>query len=456
MNELRPQKGPQWDFLSSSADIVIYGGAAGSGKTYALLLENARHSDNPDFGSVIFRRNSNQISTEGGLWDTALSLFAPMGVKSKMNPKYEIEFPSGARISFSHLQYDRDVHGWQGAQIPLICFDELTHFTRNQFFYMLSRNRSTCGVRPYIRATTNPDADSWVADFIQWWWNPETGYPIPERSGRVRWFVRVNDEIKWADSTEEITKLYGVPGEDAKSVSFIAASIYDNQALLKADPGYLANLKALSAVEKARLLEGNWKIRPAAGLYFKRSQINIIPELPKGEKIRWVRRWDLAATERTEANPSPDATAGVLMGKRPNGRYVVANVIEGCFNASDVRKLVRNTAEADKAQYKNMKVVIPQDPGQAGKSQAQDFIKLLSGFSISAERETGDKVTRAEPFSAQWQAGNVDLLAGEWNEKYLSQLEAFPSTAHDDMVDGSSGAFNELENGKNYNIGVFR
>jgi hypothetical protein len=75
------------------------------------------------------------------------------------------------------------VYDWQGAQIPLICFDELTHFRAHQFFYMVSRNRSTCGVRPYIRATCNPDADSWVANFLAWWIDPETGFPIPERAG---------------------------------------------------------------------------------------------------------------------------------------------------------------------------------------------------------------------------------------------------------------------------------
>ena len=85
----------------------------------------------------------------------------------------------GGKIKFAHLQFDNTVYDWQGAQITLIGFDELTHFTAHQFFYMVSRNRSTCGVRPYIRATCNPDADSWVADFLAWWINPETGLPIP-------------------------------------------------------------------------------------------------------------------------------------------------------------------------------------------------------------------------------------------------------------------------------------
>ena len=83
----------------------------------------------------------------------------------------------GGKIRFSHLQFETTVYDWQGAQITLICFDELTHFSAHQFFYMTSRNRSICGVRPYIRATCNPDADSWVADFLAWWIDPESGLP---------------------------------------------------------------------------------------------------------------------------------------------------------------------------------------------------------------------------------------------------------------------------------------
>ena len=158
---LKPQKGPQEDFLANKADIVIYGGAAGGGKTFGLLLEPLRHIDNKDFGVVIFRRVSTQINAEGGLWDTALQMYMPLGISYKTQP-YQITFPSGAKITFSHLQYEKDVYSYQGSQIPLICFDELTHFTETQFWYMLSRNRSMCGVKPYIRATCNPDADSWV------------------------------------------------------------------------------------------------------------------------------------------------------------------------------------------------------------------------------------------------------------------------------------------------------
>lgn len=270
---IKPQPGPQEKFLSTSADVCIYGGAAGGGKTYGLLMEAMRHKSDPNFGAVIFRRNYTQVTAQGGLWDSSRSLYRYIrGATPRKTPKLHWEFSSGARVNFAHLGSDDDCESWQGSQIAMVGFDELTHFTRYQFFYMLSRNRTDADVKPYVRATCNPDADSWVADFIAWWIDPDTGYPIPERSGKIRYMVRVNDEIIWGDTRQELVGK-GVEEGDIKSVTFIASTLQDNQILMKRDPGYLANLKALPLVERERLLYGNWKIKPAAGLFFKRSQI---------------------------------------------------------------------------------------------------------------------------------------------------------------------------------------
>jgi predicted phage terminase large subunit-like protein len=435
--EVRPQPGPQERFLSTSADIAIYGGAAGGGKTWALLLEPVRHIKNRAFGAVIFRRESTQITNEGGLWDEALNLYPLLGAVPRGGAKPQFTFPVGSRVSFSHLNLEASVLGWQGSQIPLIEFDELTHFTKSQFFYMLSRNRSTCGVRPYVRATCNPDADSWVAQFIAWWIDPETGLPIAERSGVVRWFVRVDDTLHWGDSPEELAAAHASKLEDAKSVTFIAASVHDNQALLRKDPGYLANLKALSRVERERLLGGNWKIRPAAGMYFLRQDIHTLEEKPQ-DVHRWVRAWDLAATEVTDSNSDPDWTAGVLIGKRPSGRVVICDVVRVRRRAGDIRSLVKRTAEQD---GKHVAIRIPQDPGQAGKDQVASYLTELSGWPVFTRNVTGDKVVRAEPFAAQWQAGNVEVVRAPWNEEFFGELEAFPEGGHDDQVDAAAEGF---------------
>ncbi len=158
---LRPQPGPQETWLSSGADIAIYGGSAGGGKSWALLFEPLRHVANPGFGAVIFRRTMPMITNEGGLWDESMGLY-PLAGATPMIGSHDWRFPSGANVGFRHLQHEVTKLDWQGAQVALIGFDELTHFTESQFFYMFSRNRSMCGVRPYIRATTNPDAASWV------------------------------------------------------------------------------------------------------------------------------------------------------------------------------------------------------------------------------------------------------------------------------------------------------
>ena len=321
--------------------------------------------------------------------------------------------------------------------------------------YMLSRNRSTCGVVPFVRATCNPDAESWVADFISWWLDADTGYPIPERSGIIRWFIRRDDRIFWADTKEELWERFNLSTEEEKdepkSATFIMSSLMDNKELLKINPGYLSNLKALPLVERERLLLGNWKIKPAAGLYFKRTQIgDILSDYPR-DVTSWVRCWDLAATEKTDSG-DPAYTAGVLMGKRKNGRYVVADVINRQMSASDVRKTIKHTAQADMAEYKRVKIRLPKDPGQAGKEQAESYIKFLAGFNVTAVAETGSKEARAEPFAAQWQAGNFDIVAGKWNEEYLSQLENFPEGRFKDMADASANAFAEIESANTFNL----
>lgn len=456
---IKPQEGPQSRFLASPADIVIYGGAAGGGKTFALLLEPLRHVGNGRFGAVIFRKNRNQIFSEGGLWDTAFKIYPGCGGVPIKTPTAMWQFPSGMKITFSHLEMDRDVLKWQGSQIPLIMFDELTHFSKEQFFYMLSRNRSDSGVRGYIRASTNPDADSWVAEFIGWWWDRETGYPIPERSGVIRWLYRRDDALYWAATKEEICEEFGLATEaekqEAKSVTFIASSLEDNRILMEKDPGYLGNLKALSTVERERLLYGNWKIKKAAGLYFPREKAALVDKTP-GDVVQWVRAWDFAATadrKSGRAEDGPAYTAGVLIGRRRNGRYVIGDVINRRMDAGQVRQAVYQTAIADRAAYQHIRIRISQDPGQAGKDQAEQYLKLLSGFSVRAVRESGSKETRAEPFSAQWiglmgaEKGNVDVVLGSWTESFLSQMESFPEGRFKDMADAASNGFQELFRG---------
>lgn len=460
---LAPQKGPQEMFLATSADICIYGGAAGGGKTFGLLLEALRHKNNRNFNSVIFRRDYTQVTSPGGLWDSSRKIYSHVkGCYPLKTPKLHWNFSSGASVNFAHLGSDDDCEGWQGSQITMIGFDELTHFSEYQFFYMLSRNRTDSGVVPYVRATCNPDADSWVAEFIKWWIDPETGYPIPERSGKIRWMARLNEVIYWFDSRKEAVAAAienGIEEREAatmpKSVTFIASTLQDNKILMKNDPGYLANLQALAMVERERLLKGNWKIKAAAGLFFKRTQIgSILNELPS-DIVSMCRGWDLAATSEDE-NKDAAYTAGVLMAKRSCGRFLIVNVINRQLQAGEVRKLIMQTAQMDNAKYSKKYGVVrqrlPQDPGQAGKEQAQSYMQMLAGYDVVIKQESGSKESRAEPMAAQWQMGFFDVMEGEWNEAYFDQLESFPESKFKDMVDAGSSAFNEITLGMAFNL----
>ncbi len=418
----RPQAGPQENFLASPADIAIYGGAAGGGKSFALLLEPLRHIHDPGFRAVIFRRTAKQVRNEGGLWDAARQIYGPFGVTVKETDLL-MRFPSGATISFGAMEHEKNRYDWQGTEITYLGFDELTHFTARQFFYLLSRNRSTCGVAPYVRATCNPDADCWVADLIRWWIDEKTGYPKSERSGKLQHFMRDGDQLVFQDD----------PGKLTKSLTFIAASIDDNQILLEKDPSYKATLGALDAVERERLLLGNWKIRPEGGMYFRYEWFRVVErsELPKFSVK--VRAWDLAATAG-----GGDYTACILMGRDDRGRFYILDMDRFQGSPADVERRMLDHAKRD---GKAVQVCIPQDPGQAGLSQRQALARLLAGFLVRARIPSGNKIQRSAPFSAQVECGNVYLLRASWNSDFLMELQSFPSGKYDDQVDAVSDAF---------------
>jgi predicted phage terminase large subunit-like protein len=350
------------------------------------------------------------VRNPGGLWDTSMGIYPHVGGKPKEST-LEWDFPSGAKVKFAHMEYDKDRFSWQGSQIVLICYDELTHFSWSQFIYMLSRNRSVCGVKPYIRATTNPDPDSWVRSFIDWWIDEDSGYAIPERSGKTRWFIVLNDETIWRDTKEEILKEY--PESIPKSVSFISSTVFDNKILMEKDPGYIANLKALPRYEREQLLEGNWNIRPTAGMFFQRPYFEVVKFLPK--IVESVRYWDRASTKETGTN-DPDYTVGLKLEKDINGLFYISDIVRIRETPLKVQQAIKNTATQDGY---NVRIGIEQDPGQAGVSEVDFLLRQLSGFNVKAYKASKDKVTRALPASSQAEAGNIKVLKNFWNEDFF-------------------------------------
>lgn len=184
---------------------------------------------------------------------------------------------------------------------------------------------------------------------------------------------------------------------------------------------------------------------PRGGGIFKRDWFETIPAAPAG--CKWVRAWDLAAsTEKDSA-----WTAGLLMGKAPDGRYVIADVKRIQGSPAEVNRLLVNTAGQDKALYgAGVRGSLPQDPGQAGKAQVRYLISQLAGFNYRSSPENGDKITRAEPLAAQAEVGNVLLVAGPWNKDFLDEIELFPVGKFLDQVDAASRAFAELVSAKTF------
>ncbi len=429
MPEWAPNPGPQARFLACGAFEVLYGGAAGGGKSDALVIAPLRFVEHPRFSALLLRRSFPEL--ERTLVKRSREIYPTAGAVYS-EARHVWRFPSGAEIAFGYLDGERDVRQYQGAEFQFLGFDELTHFSDAEYRYLLSRVRGPAELPKLVRAATNPGGPGheWVQRrWAPWLAGPEYDGPRAE-PGEV---LRVLPE----DDGERIVPR-GIEGSFSRT--FIAARVDDNP---KGDPTYKARLSLLDAVTRAQLRDGNWLIRPAAGLYFKRSWWRFVDAAPTG-RSRVVSRWDLAATEELLAETGrprndPDWTVRVRMSRDADGRIFVEDVFRLRASPGEVERAIVATAEAD---GESVPVRIPQDPGAAGKFAAEHIIGRLDRFDVRAEPETGDKVQRAAPFSAQAEAGNVVLVRGRWNEEFVSELEAFPTKGvHDDQVDAASGAY---------------
>lgn len=427
---IKPHEGPQTLFLSSSADIAIYGGSAGSGKTFAELLEAARYTSRPLYRAVGFRRTRPRITKQGGLWEASEEIYPHMGARPYVS-RLEWVFPSGASIRFDHLQLEETKKAHDGAEYDCIFFDEITEFTETQFWYLTSRLRSRCGIRPYVRGACNPDPNSFVRRLIDWWIDSD-GYPIPGRSGVMRWLVRdEGGKIQWVKPD------YVAPdGQKPTSLTFVAAKVTDNHTLMRTNPQYIDQLRKLDRTERARKLAGNWDARDEDGM-FERHWFRVVDAAPAD--VEWVRYWDRAATEKTSRN-DPCYTSGCLAGHSPStGVFYIRDVIRAQLDPAGNQVLLQNTAEQDGL---DVAIFIEQEPGSSGKDSIYHYVAhVLQRYDAHGDRVTGSKVTRAKPLAAQAEVGNVYLVRGRWNDDFLDEVTRFPWHKNKDQVDSASGAY---------------
>ena len=170
---------------------------------------------------------------------------------------------------------------------------------------------------------------------------------------------------------------------------------------------------------------------------FPVDRLEVLQHPPRAKDIAYsVRYWDKAGTHGGGAY-----TAGVLMCRMKDGTYVVADVVRGQWSALERERRIRQTAEMD---GHSTRVYVEQEPGSGGKESAENTIRQLAGYRVEADRVTGDKESRADPYAAQVQGGNVYLVQGDWNRPFTAEHETFPAGQYKDQVDSAAGAFAKL------------
>lgn len=420
----QPNPGRQTRFLASRAKRALYGGAAGGGKSAALMACPLRWIANPNYRGLYLRREAQYL---GDAIDKTKRLYPALGATLVLGPRIVWTFPSGASLWMNHCAHENDIANYDSFEFSEVLFDELTHFTERQFTGICARLRGTDPALPYwARAATNPGGvgHDWVKARWGAWLDPKHERPAGE--GEVRWMLR------GAEVPE------GTP--NATSYTFIPALLDDNP---KVDAEYRAQLEDLDPVRRAQLLKGDWEAAYGEGALFHRTWWHRLDAAPPVR--RKVRAWDLGA--------GGDPTEGVLMGDRGEKdergnaivpRFVVLDVVTHVGPPHEVHALVKSTAEAD---GRDVVVRLPQDPGQAGKDQAQTFARELAGYRVVTKPVTGDKTVRAGPLSSQVGARNVGLVRGSWVDAFVAQAHAFPDTKRDDKVDAAADAFSELAGG---------
>jgi len=197
-------------------------------------------------------------------------------------------------------------------------------------------------------------------------------------------------------------------------------------------------LKDLLRLKEAKpyTFSGQYQQSPSApeGNIFKPDKIDTVEAVPAGTVF--TRGWDLGATDG-----SGDYTVGFKLGKMLDGRFIIADILREQYGPEDVERVLKATASGD---GRGTKIRLPQDPGQAGKSQIKYLTRLLAGYNVVSKAVSGDKILRAEPFAAQINVGNVIMVRAPWNEPMKAEMKLFPNGAHDDMIDAGSDAFEEL------------
>jgi predicted phage terminase large subunit-like protein len=185
-------------------------------------------------------------------------------------------------------------------------------------------------------------------------------------------------------------------------------------------------------------------------------KLGIVPVFDRSQIARTVRAWDKAGT----AGGDGAYTAGVLMHKMGDGTFVIENVTRGRWSALEREQIIKQLAEFDGQALRlygkwDYRVILEQEPGSGGKESAESSIRNLAGFIVIADKVTGSKEVRADPFAAQAQGGNVRLVAGPWVTDFLEEAEAYPNSRYLDQIDAATMAFHHLTTAAGYPLEIW-
>jgi len=378
-------------FLLLDNKEAFYGGAAGGGKSEALLMASLQYIEVPDYSALLLRRTFRELSMPKAILDRSTQWLK--NTDMRWRPKqYTWESPQGGRLTFGYLDHESDVYQYDSAEFQFIGFDELTQFTEFQYTFMFGRLRRTRGmpVPLRMRGASNPGGVGHI-----WCKNR---FVKSLTAGRI----------------------------------FIPAKMQDNKHLDSEE--YSSALDELDPVTQAQRRDGDWDAE-YIGAMFKRSWFTKYVRTRPQESVS-VRFWDLASLDGRG-----DYTVGTKVSKTDNGVYYIEDVIRKQMGPMEVEQTLLATARLD---GDDVTICIEQEPGSAGKHVLHNYIRMLAGYTVKGSPATGSKLSRYKPFAAQAEVGNVILLDGPWNSEWIDEICAVPESKHDDQADSASGAVNEL------------
>lgn len=432
-------------------DIIVWGGAAGAGKTQvSLLFVKLNALFDKDYVGAIARKSQKQMKSAGSLWSTGTKMLAPLGVSAN-SLELHWRFPNGSEVKCHHL--DRNPDDWQGTQATTFLVDEAQQCSEDDVWYLTSRMRSRSKKKHQLRLTCNPDADSFLKDWlVKGGYLLESGLPNKEMDGVTTHMVVVGGEFHWFKTIREIEERFGKEvAKYSRKFAFYSANVYDNPFIRRNIPEYVYQLENLKGVERERLLLGNWFTRLQGVGYIERDWFKPINRSEVDLTLPFIRCWDLASTKPSQVNPNPDYTRGVKCSyDKETGEFFIHDLASCRDRPAVVQSLIENTATMD---GRDCYIGIPIDAGASGRTVADTKRARLTqmGHKVVLVPARKSKLERAEPFLIALQQGKVHLVNDVFKDEHFKELENFDGGKnngwHDDIIDCLADCYNQLTTG---------